>query len=115
MRTFTVAVYEHDRWSGVSLAYRKSFRHMSSAKRFIKRIHSENNKDYVPDTYYTAKYEWDHIQYIRKDWCDGKVAGYEGPGWYFWDETQSNCYGPYKTANGAARAKNKYCHEVLGQ
>lgn len=28
---------------------------------------------------------------------DLKAAGYDGPGWYFWDETGAHCHGPFST------------------
>jgi hypothetical protein len=49
-----------------------------------------------------------HISHIEKDWEDGKSAGWAGPGWYFWDETQSQCYGPYKTLPEAKEKLAEY-------
>jgi hypothetical protein len=43
-----------------------------------------------------------------------KEAGYTGPGWYFWDETQSGCYGPYASALKAHQEQARYAREVLG-
>ncbi len=34
--------------------------------------------------------------------------GYEGPGWYFWDETWAYCHGPYASREEASVAVNKY-------
>ena len=28
---------------------------------------------------------------------DPDLCNFSTPGWYFWDETQSTCYGPYET------------------
>jgi len=46
--------------------------------------------------------------YVPNGW------GWDGPGWYFWDETQAYCHGPYESAKLAKEGLVKYCHEVLG-
>ena len=66
-----------------------------------------------------AMIEWYDQQFY--DECDSDAArkefvdaGYNGPGWYFWDETQTQCYGPYKTALKAHEESWRYAKEVLG-
>jgi len=39
---------------------------------------------------------------------------YGGPGWYWYDETWSNMYGPYDSEEEAKAQLLKYAHEVLG-
>jgi hypothetical protein len=34
--------------------------------------------------------------------------GWNGIGWYFWDEVGQNCYGPYNTALEAEMAVDEY-------
>lgn len=45
---------------------------------------------------------------IKNTWLEWQEAGYDGPGWYFWDEVQMYCYGPYKTADDARLAEQEY-------
>lgn len=40
-------------------------------------------------------------------------AGYEGPGWYFWDETWVKCYGPFNSENEAKVHLEKYIKRFL--
>lgn len=52
----------------------------------------------------------DHIFHEEKEWKDGRGDKHQ-PGWYFWDETGSDAYGPFETrkrvnAAIAAYAKN---------
>lgn len=35
-------------------------------------------------------------------------CGWNGPGWYFWDETGAYCYGPYGSAQEANEACSRY-------
>lgn len=42
-------------------------------------------------------------------------SGYDGPGWYFWDEVQRYCYGPYPSALKAHEESMRYAKEVLGE
>lgn len=39
---------------------------------------------------------------------DLRDAGYSGPGYYFWDETQSKCHGPFATRAEASKAMRMY-------
>lgn len=48
------------------------------------------------------------IEYIDHKWADWKAAGYTNPGWYFWDETEANCYGPYESKAVAAEKFMEY-------
>jgi hypothetical protein len=57
----------------------------------------------------------DPIQYL----CDytitvGNSNGYTTPGWYFWDETFSNCIGPYDCKYDCEEALKEYCAKYLG-
>jgi hypothetical protein len=38
----------------------------------------------------------------------------DGRGWYFWDETGADRYGPYATREIAKQAMDDYCREILG-
>ena len=40
--------------------------------------------------------------------------GYAERGWYFWDETWANYYGPWPTKKQAKEALAEYCRVVLG-
>lgn len=40
---------------------------------------------------------------------DADLCGFTTPGYYFWDETQSQCYGPYETWIGCY---NQACNYV---
>lgn len=54
------------------------------------------------------------VHYLGEEIEDADLAGWEGPGWYFWDETQSHCYGPYDDVVSASLAAQRYAREVLG-
>ena len=41
-----------------------------------------------------------------------REAGYTRPGWYFWDETQAHCYGPYATRTRASEVAKEYARQV---
>lgn len=53
------------------------------------------------------------IEYISKDWDLSDFAGYSCPGWYFWDETWSNCYGPFNSKNEAKIHLEEYIKRFL--
>jgi hypothetical protein len=36
------------------------------------------------------------------------VEGFRGPGWYFWDETETNLIGPFLSSDRANIAQNVY-------
>ena len=42
-----------------------------------------------------------------------KIQGYEGPGWYFWDESWSHCHGPYESQEKAKGEFEIYCKTML--
>ena len=47
------------------------------------------------------------------DWASGhsddeELAGYQGDGFYFVDETEASVYGPYKSVEEATRHRNEY-------
>ena len=44
---------------------------------------------------------------------DLRLAGYISPGWYYWDETQAGCYGPYESQDAAAQAAAAYAEHLL--
>ena len=62
----------------------------------------------------------DPVQYIAKAWPGGGTtrngipfkdadqAGFTQPGWYFWDETEAFCHGPYKTLEEAREKLDEY-------
>lgn len=41
--------------------------------------------------------DYEHVWYIDKGIKDLADTGYTTPGYYFWDETDAYCYGPYDT------------------
>jgi hypothetical protein len=53
------------------------------------------------------------VEYIDKECGLLKFAGYTNPGWYFWDETWSNCNGPYESKNVANEKLEQYFKEYL--
>lgn len=55
------------------------------------------------------------VDYYDEGWMDAEEAGYEGPGWYFWDETQTTCFGPYPDSDTAYSERDRYIREVLGE
>lgn len=48
------------------------------------------------------------VQYIHETFEDAHLAGYTNPGWYFWDETESQCYGPYIDEDTARADQYEY-------
>jgi hypothetical protein len=40
------------------------------------------------------------------------LTGYTIPGWYFWDETRTACYGPYQSQDLAERSLNAYMDAI---
>jgi hypothetical protein len=51
--------------------------------------------------------EQNHIEYLD-EFEDGGRAGWRGLGWYFWDETEAYCYGPFQDRVLAEEALKKY-------
>jgi hypothetical protein len=51
------------------------------------------------------KNENKNVHYNDKEINDGF---YKGKGWYFWDETETNLIGPFKTENRALIALKVY-------
>ena len=48
-----------------------------------------------------------------KNWLtygDERDQGWVGPGWYFWDETETECYGPYISAKQAELKLKEYAN-----
>lgn len=54
------------------------------------------------------------VEYIDKEFEFSKERGYEGPGYYFWDEGQVNVFGPYKTKEEAESENHRYARDILG-
>ena len=48
------------------------------------------------------------VQHITEKFEDADLAGYTLPGWYFWDETESQCYGPFLSETRAKEEQVKY-------
>ena len=46
-------------------------------------------------------------------WEEAEEQGYDGPGWYFWDETWTSCNGPYRSEEEAQQKLKHYCDTVL--
>ena len=58
------------------------------------------------ETITMIRYYYDH------DKEDLNNTGFSGEGWYFWDETQSRCYGPYGGYVDVWDNKNKYIKKL---
>ena len=54
------------------------------------------------------------VQKLVGSWDGCEAQGWDGPGWYFWDETQAYCHGPFKTEWEAVAELERYCREELG-
>jgi hypothetical protein len=52
------------------------------------------------------------IEYLELEWPDAELAGWSGPGWYFWSETGSHCTGPFKTEEEARSAEKDYGEQL---
>lgn len=52
------------------------------------------------------------VQYISEPFPDAEISGYTSPGWYFWDEAQSHCYGPYESQGQAESALEQYASSL---
>lgn len=52
------------------------------------------------------------VELIEQMFQDGDLAGWDGPGWYFWDETEAYCHGPFTTKSEAEAAKTKYAEQL---
>jgi hypothetical protein len=52
------------------------------------------------------------IEYLPAAWEGCDQDGWNGPGWYFWDETWANCHGPYLTREEAVAAVIKYAESL---
>jgi hypothetical protein len=48
------------------------------------------------------------IMYIEKEWNGSDAQGYTTQGWYFWDEADTYCYGPYQTQEKAKHEEGRY-------
>lgn len=48
------------------------------------------------------------IEKIEKEWKDAERSGYTTPGWYFWDETDSQCYGPFDSETVTEQQRDLY-------
>lgn len=53
-----------------------------------------------------------HVQFLDKPWEDCEHQGYKGPGWYFWDETDIYCHGPYVAEIIASKALDEYAYHL---
>lgn len=47
-----------------------------------------------------------------RDRADLEEAGYDGSGWYFWDEVEAHCHGPFSTAEEARNAMEQYAEKL---
>lgn len=54
------------------------------------------------------------IEYLpRAGWAEPeKASEYTVPGWYFWEENQAYCQGPYKTEHQAITACAEYARAL---
>jgi hypothetical protein len=49
-----------------------------------------------------------HVEYLDKAFEMAEQRGWMGPGFYFWDEVEYQCYGPHKSYQEACRAMLEY-------
>jgi hypothetical protein len=55
-----------------------------------------------------------NIEYLTNgDFENAVERGYKGVGWYFWDEVEQDCYGPYLTYDQALVALDKYAENLM--
>ncbi len=72
-----VEVWEHDSWSGISLSYKKTYRHRRSAVRYRNQINGRNTAKVVPDSYSTANLKGEGgpiTRYHERTYCYFKDA-----------------------------------------
>lgn len=48
------------------------------------------------------------VMLIPTKFEDSELAGWTGPGWYFWTEDQAHCIGPYDSGQEAMREQEAY-------
>jgi hypothetical protein len=53
-----------------------------------------------------------HVEFLAAEFENSEMAGYTSPGWYFWDEAQTGCYGPYASRFIAEQKLEEYCHTL---
>lgn len=46
-----------------------------------------------------------HIEYLNVGEANW---GWNGPGWYFWDESEAYCHGPYESQEAANNKLHEY-------
>lgn len=62
---------------------------------------------------------FEHVQYLGPDWIarvgrlEAEAVGFDGCGWYFWDETRTQCYGPYANRTLAVLKCTEYVKKIL--
>ena len=69
---------------------------------------------------YVLRFLGDPIRYLKtppqgwEDWAeeDAKRAGWDGPGWYFWDETWCTLHGPFSTFKECRAALKAYAETL---
>jgi hypothetical protein len=54
----------------------------------------------------------ERIEYLGIPFTDCEIAGWQGAGWYFWDESDAYCHGPYTSFEEADEAMYKYALEL---
>ena len=52
------------------------------------------------------------LDYLSSSWDKCEAQGFDGEGWYFWDERQYICYGPFKDEESAQKELDKYIKEL---
>ena len=78
-------------------------------------LHGDGTKVDTP-THKLVSANCKHVEFLENgDFEDSAYRGWNGPGWYFWDEADGQfCYGPYDSSTKAELMLEKYCKEVLG-
>lgn len=54
------------------------------------------------------------VQFLSQMWDTANMQGYAGRGWYFWDEAECDCYGPYDNREEAQKKSSLYYCELNG-
>lgn len=87
----------------------------------IKRIHDEpegfliwidTSGRHLPAKLGQPRPKAQNIQFIKQLWALGEQQGWDGPGWYFWDEVQQYCHGPFNEELDAKIGLSEYMAEL---
>ena len=52
--------------------------------------------------------EYLFVNPVTNNWLKNPEDDWDGPGWYFWDETEAECHGPCNSAKEAEKELKEY-------